>query len=78
MGSHEDFLNMNCSFLAVAVQSQIQIKFKTISSENAHNKGLYQLYVCFPIGQACGHERLSLMYEKIVLYHVGSQLTGSI
>lgn len=40
-------------------------------------KGMHELRVCFPRGQACGHERLSLMYEKIVLYHGKSQLTGS-
>lgn len=34
-----DFVNMKHSFLAVAAQSQIQIKFKMISTENAHNKG---------------------------------------
>lgn len=40
-------------------------------------KGMYELHVCLPIGQACGYEKLSLMYEKIVLYHGKSQLTGS-
>lgn len=39
-------------------------------------KGMSELCVCFPTGQACGHKRLSLMYEKIVLYHGKSQLTG--
>lgn len=40
-------------------------------------KGMHELHVCFPLGQACGHESLSLMYEKIVLYHGKSQLTVS-
>lgn len=37
--------------------------------------GIYELCACFPIGHACGNERLSHMYEEIVLYHVKSQLT---
>ena len=58
-------------------QPHIQIKFKMISSENSTTKGMLELYVCFALGQACGHERLSLMYERIVLYHGKSQLTVS-
>lgn len=46
-----------------------------ISSENSTTKGLHKLCVRFAMGQACGYERLSLMYEGMVLYHVKSQLT---
>ena len=69
------FVDIKCRFLAVKAQPQIQIKFKMINSENSTTKGMHKLCVCIAIGQACGHERLSLMYERIVLYHGKSQLT---
>lgn len=64
------FTDKKRSFLAAMAQSQIQIKC-------SQQRECMSCCVCFPVGQACGHERLSVMYEKIVLYHGKSQLTGS-
>lgn len=59
-------------------QLRIQIKLKMISSpKRAQQRECVSSYVCFPVGQARGNEGLSLMYEKIVLYHGKSQLAVS-
>lgn len=53
-------------------------KLKMISSlKRSQQRECVSSCVCFPVGQARGGEGLSLMYEKIVLYHGKSQLAVS-